>query len=192
MHRGWPVFLQGAASLARVEACVQTGEGQWGGIAIVAIWGYLRSTFNLLMTKMNYDLQAFQVYKAKIASYESAISLTKTKWRRDAYLQNQKTVESFLDGCMCLACHESKDDVPVKYNTFLNTVCKRLQLDQNAVACPASCACAHTHTLTPVDTHRHPQAPTGTHSHTKAHAYTQRHPETPRDTQRHAETPRDT
>eukprot|EP00969_Alexandrium_andersonii_P042848 1879290-Alexandrium_andersonii.AAC.1 len=89
------------------------------------------------MAKLNFDFQAFQVYKAKIASYESAISLTKTKWRRDAFAQNRKTVEAFLEGCTSLTCHDNRDEVPVKYNTFVQLIVKRLQLQQTGVADPA-------------------------------------------------------
>ena len=89
--------------------------------------------FELQMKQMEYDLQAWQVYRHKLQTYTTTAHQTKMNWHMTAYKDNQETIKHHLSNVSRLA---SFDNVEVETNIlkFISDIEGHFQITRGQLA----------------------------------------------------------
>ena len=91
-----------------------------------------KDTFDLMMKKMAYDVQAYKVWLGKLNNYEHAVQAQKLDWARQARTQNSEAASAFISQNMNLRALTSAEDISRSYNTFAAQIEGKLQLEQGS------------------------------------------------------------
>ena len=91
-----------------------------------------KSTYELNMKQMAYDLQAWKVFAGKMSDHYSAMAHMKLDWHMTAWKENMEAVSHYFENIACIACWE-KGDVETKFQKFKVAVEKKFQLASNNV-----------------------------------------------------------
>jgi hypothetical protein len=86
-----------------------------------------KSTFELNMKQMEYDLQAWRVLDQKLSSYVTAVAAVKTDWRLNAWKENLEIAQNFFQN-HCLTVSWEQDSMMPLYTAFKSSIEKKLQL----------------------------------------------------------------
>jgi hypothetical protein len=97
-----------------------------------------QDSFNLMLRKCNYDVQAYKVWLGKNGNYECAVAAQKLDWARQARAQNAEAAQAFISQTMSLHALSKAKDITRAFNTFVALLESRLQLEStNAVVWPS-------------------------------------------------------
>ena len=91
-----------------------------------------RSTFELNMKQLEYDLQAWRVLDSKLSNYVGAMNTMKTDWRLNAWKDNMDVAKNYLKNNVLVASWEQEDLHP-RFTSFKSTLEKKLQMSSESM-----------------------------------------------------------
>lgn len=96
-----------------------------------------KSTFELHMKQLEYDLQTFKVFDSKMNNFFTARDHILRQWKLDALTENRKAVDHYMSSFCYIGSFE-ETDMERQVMRFVKDIEKRLQLDSKHVVQRAS------------------------------------------------------
>lgn len=116
-----------------MEAHVGGGPGAAPAVLSIEQAQIDKASYDLTLRQMQYDLQAFKVWKGKMHNFRSTVDHIKLQWRLKAYESNKIAVEHFWSSYVHLCTFEDTAQPMRDHVMFKADIERKMQLPATAV-----------------------------------------------------------
>ena len=97
-------FFRGVVDAVRAKMPLSDGHGE-----TVQLTALEKDKYDLTVKQINFDRQAFRIYKAKLENFETHIHLAKVDWQNNHREETTAHVRSWLSNKSCIFQYNASD-----------------------------------------------------------------------------------